>query len=89
MICAVTRRLAIEVRGASSGHFAVRWALALGMTGALAGTLAHGLIDNSLFLVDLMAVFMLTAASLERLQRVRSESSGFAVSHQGGGVEEA
>ena len=89
IIYAVARRLVLEVMGGDAGAPGMRWALALGMTGALAGTLAHGLIDNSLFLVDLMAVFMLTAASLERLRRNRSQSSGFAVSHQGGGIEEA
>ena len=35
------------------------WPLALGLLGGLAATVAHGLIDNSLFLVDLMALFML------------------------------
>ena len=36
------------------------WPIALGLLAALAATLAHGLIDNSLFLLDLMGVFMMT-----------------------------
>jgi O-antigen ligase len=35
------------------------WPLVLGLLGGLAATVAHGLIDNSLFLVDLMALFVL------------------------------
>ena len=43
------------------------WPLALGLLGGLAATVAHGLIDNSLFLIDLMALFMLTLGLLQRL----------------------
>jgi hypothetical protein len=46
------------------------WPIALGLLGGLAATVAHGLIDNSLFLVDLMALFML---SLGLLQRMKAE----------------
>jgi putative inorganic carbon (HCO3(-)) transporter len=49
------------------------WPIALGLLGGLAATVAHGLIDNSLFLVDLMAIFML---SLGLLQRLATEPSG-------------
>ena len=49
-----------------SGSDAV-WPLALGLLGGLAATAAHGLIDNSLFLIDLMALFMLTLGLLQRL----------------------
>ena len=49
-----------------SGGDAV-WPLALGLLGGLAATIAHGLIDNSLFLIDLMALFMLTLGLLQRL----------------------
>ena len=49
-----------------SGGDAV-WPLALGLLGGLAATVAHGLIDNSLFLIDLMALFMLTLGLLQRL----------------------
>lgn len=34
------------------------WALALGLLGGLAATVSHGLIDNSLFLPDLMGWFV-------------------------------
>jgi O-antigen ligase len=43
------------------------WPIALGLLGGLAATVAHGLIDNSLFLVDLMAIFMLSLGLLQRL----------------------
>ncbi len=43
------------------------WPLALGLLAGLAATLAHGLGDNSLFLVDLMGLFMLTLGLLQRL----------------------
>jgi O-antigen ligase len=36
------------------------WPAILGLLGGLGAAVAHGLIDNSLFLVDLMALFMLT-----------------------------
>jgi O-antigen ligase len=42
-------------------------ALLLGMLAGLAATLAHGLIDNSVFLVDLMLLFMLSLGLLARL----------------------
>jgi O-antigen ligase len=48
------------------------WPLALGLLAGLAATVAHGLIDNSLFLVDLMALFMLTLGILQRLGTQRS-----------------
>lgn len=44
-----------------------RWALLLGLLASLAATLAHGLIDNSLFLVDLMLLFMLSIGLIARL----------------------
>lgn len=44
-----------------------RWALLLGLLASLAATLAHGLIDNSLFLVDLMLLFMLSLGLIARL----------------------
>ena len=42
------------------------WPLALGLLGGLAAMVAHGLIDNSIFLVDLMALFMLAMALFRR-----------------------
>ena len=46
-----------------------RRALLLGLLAALAATLAHGLIDNSLFLVDLMLLFMLSIGLIARLEK--------------------
>jgi hypothetical protein len=46
---------------------ATTWPLALGLLGGLAATVAHGLIDNSLFLVDLMALFMLALGVTQRI----------------------
>ncbi|MGC8779400.1 MAG: O-antigen ligase family protein, partial [Anaerolineae bacterium] len=40
------------------------WPVALGLLAGLAATMAHGLIDNSLFLIDLMALFMLSVGVL-------------------------
>jgi hypothetical protein len=45
------------------------WPLALGLLGGLAATIGHGLIDNSLFLIDLMALFMLALGLIEVLSR--------------------
>lgn len=42
-------------------------ALLLGLLASLVATLAHGLIDNSVFLVDLMLLFMLTLGLIARL----------------------
>ncbi len=44
-----------------------RWALLLGLLASLVATLAHGLIDNSVFLVDLMLLFMLSIGLIARL----------------------
>ena len=49
------------------------WPIALGLLGGLAATVAHGLIDNSLFLVDLMAIFMVSLGLLQRLTGDRSD----------------
>jgi len=42
-------------------------ALLLGLLASLVATLAHGLIDNSIFLVDLAYLFMLTLGIVQRL----------------------
>jgi O-antigen ligase len=44
-------------------------ALALGLLASLVATLAHGLIDNSLFLVDLMFLAMLSMGMISRLSQ--------------------
>ena len=46
-----------------------RRALLLGLLASLVATLAHGLIDNSIFLVDLAFVFMLTLGVFQRGRR--------------------
>ncbi len=43
------------------------WPIALGLLAGLAATVAHGLIDNSLFLLDLMGIFMMTLGIYRRL----------------------
>jgi O-antigen ligase len=48
------------------------WPLALGLLAGLTATLAHGLIDNSFFLIDLMALFMLALGGVQRLDVRRS-----------------
>jgi hypothetical protein len=50
------------------------WPLALGLLGGLAASVAHGLIDNSIFLIDLMALFMITLALVQRHAGERNES---------------
>ena len=50
------------------------WPIALGLLAALAATLAHGLIDNSLFLLDLMGVFMMTLGVFQGAGDRRQES---------------
>jgi len=53
-----------------------RRALLLGLLASLAATLAHGLIDNSLFLVDLMLLFMLSIGLIARLGQERERTEG-------------
>jgi len=48
------------------------WPMALGLLGSLAATVAHGLIDNSLFLPDLMGWFV-SASGIFWLYSVRRE----------------
>jgi O-antigen ligase len=56
------------------------WPIALGLLAALAVTVAHGLIDNSLFLLDLMGIFMMTLgifqASGDRKQETGIRNQG-------------
>ena len=44
------------------------WPLALGLLAGLAAMLVHGLIDNSLFLPDLMGLFVVAAGLLRRVE---------------------
>jgi O-antigen ligase len=50
-------------------------ALLLGLMASLVATLAHGSIDNSVFLVDLMVLFMLSVGIINRLS-VEGEAEG-------------
>ena len=53
------------------------WPIALGLLAALAATVAHGLIDNSLFLLDLMGIFMMTLGVFQGTgNRDRGQGSG-------------
>jgi O-antigen ligase len=49
------------------------WPIALGLLAGLAATVTHGLIDNSLFLLDLMGIFMMTFGVF---QRTRDQVAG-------------
>jgi O-antigen ligase len=53
-------------------------ALAIGLMASMVDFLAHGLIDNSYFLVDLAFVFFLTVGLMEQLERVDCKASDFA-----------
>ncbi len=59
------------------------WPLALVLLAGLAATVAHGLIDDSLFLVDLMALFMLTLGVLQRLGQAEDARSETGLSKRG------
>jgi O-antigen ligase len=50
-------------------------ALAIGLMGLVANMLAHGLVDHSLFLVDLSFVFFLALASIQHLERLAGAAS--------------
>jgi O-antigen ligase len=49
-------------------------ALALGLLASLVATVAHGLIDNSFFLVDLMFVFMMTLGLIRAMDDLRGKA---------------
>ncbi len=46
------------------------FAFTLGLTGSMAGLLAHGLIDNSVFVIDLAFIFMFQLAAIVRLKDI-------------------
>ena len=50
-------------------------ALAIGLMGLVANMLAHGLVDHSLFLVDLSFVFFLALAGIQHLEQFSSAAS--------------
>ena len=52
------------------------WPIALGLLAGLAATLAHGLIDNSLFLLDLMGIFMMILGVFQGIRRQETGDRG-------------
>jgi O-antigen ligase len=57
----------VTVRAYRSGLAVSRWQAAAGL-GALANIVSHGMLDNSVFVVDLMLVFMLVMALAQSLR---------------------
>ncbi len=55
---------------------AMTWPPALGLLAGLLAALAHGLIDNSLFLIDLMALFALAAGMVEGMGKWANGQTG-------------
>ncbi len=60
-------------------HFRIRdpllFAMSAGLMGSMAGLLAHGLIDNSVFVIDLAVIFMFQLAVVVRLVEL-AETTG-------------
>lgn len=54
---------------------ALLFAMLLGLMGSMAGLLAHGLIDNSVFVIDLAFIFMFQLAALMRLVEMSEEAT--------------
>ena len=50
------------------------FAMALGLAGSMAALLAHGLIDNSVFVIDLAFIFMFQLAACQRLTELSRET---------------
>ena len=46
------------------------FAMTLGLAGSMAGLLAHGLVDNSVFVIDLAYIFMFQLAAMLRLREL-------------------
>ena len=49
--------------------------MALGLMGSMAALLAHGMIDNSIFVIDLAFIFMFQLAAALRLTELSAEAS--------------
>lgn len=65
-------RRAIAVSQAFRRGDSLRFALALGLCGSMAALLAHGLVDNSVFVIDLAFLFMFQLAAMLRLGQFAS-----------------
>ena len=63
------RRALMLCRRFRSGD-ALLFAMTLGLMGSMAALLAHGLIDNSVFVIDLAFIFMFQLAALMRLAEI-------------------
>ena len=46
------------------------YTIALGLGGSMAALLAHGLVDNSVFVIDLAFIFMFQLAAMMRLRQL-------------------
>lgn len=70
-------RAASGLRNADRAGFAI----ALGMTGSMAALLGHGLIDNSVFVIDLAFIFMFQLAATARLYELATAPESAAESN--------
>jgi len=65
------RRAVAVVRSLRQGD-SLLYGLALGLGGSMAALLAHGLVDNSVFVIDLAFLFMFQLAAMMRLKQLDS-----------------
>ncbi len=68
-------RRAIAIRRRLRSGDALLFAMLLGLMGSMAGLLAHGLIDNSVFVIDLAFIFMFQLAALMRLVELSEQDA--------------
>ena len=68
-------RRAIMLRRRFRRGDALQFGMLLGLMGSMAGLLAHGLIDNSVFVIDLAFIFMFQLAALMRLVELSEEAA--------------
>jgi len=69
----VSLRTALGAVGAIGQRVESRW-LAAGLLGALAAVYAHGMVDNSVFVIDLAFVFMLLLCAVQFVRRAEPSS---------------
>ena len=68
------RSLLVVLKRARSGDPQL-YAMTLGLLGSMAALLAHGTIDNSIFVIDLAFIFMFQLASAMRLTELSAETA--------------
>ncbi len=68
-------RSAIHLRRRLRRGDALLFAMLLALMGSMAGLLAHGLIDNSVFVIDLAYIFMFQLAALVRLDELSEQAA--------------